>query len=351
MRRFALLLAALLVPATALAADDLRRTPGVLFALEGGGDLLFALGAEARTQPSFTGAIAFGYRLRDVEVMAVGRVEEDLAAAGLEAMWRMPCFAPLLVGGGVHYAVSGSSDRGLELVLPRVDLRLPLSPSWELSWTLLRLSYFDGTMIDDEWDRGHRRLALGSSIGLEARADRIWERPRPKPLASGILLRFAHAVALFTPAANERAEQVVAGDDRMGRGFPESGFAFLEIAPGYRFSLDLGWLELGLPIAVYPLQALGGVGLTVLFRPRSAPALGLGLTAAWYPRNYLLLYLPRIELSWRVTDAFDLSVTPLAFALLVQPARDVWVEEGLESKVPFVGLAVGLGMGWSLPAP
>jgi hypothetical protein len=35
--------------------------------------------------------------------------------------------------------------------------------------------------------------------------------------------------------------------------------------------------------------------------------------------------------------------------LVFQPNRDVWVEEGMESKVPYWGLSCALGTRWTIP--
>ena len=56
-----------------------------------------------------------------------------------------------------------------------------------------------------------------------------------------------------------------------------------------------------------------------------------------------------IDLCLRASDAVDITLTPVALLLAFEPARDVWVEEGAERKMPYWGLVFGLGGRWTVP--
>ena len=366
-----MVLAALLASACAAHVPDLRRTSGVLFATDMGARVPFYSDdlkyIETAPEALMLGTVGLGlgYRIGGVEVYAQARLAET-ASLGLEALYRFEKAPFLLLGGGLDLAASEfefdrvyQSQLALELVLPRVDIRLPISPSWELSWTAVRLSYLDERLVDDQHDNFDARhgFALMSTIGLVSRVDRLWEGVgngrgprRLAPRDGGVTIDGNVWLALRTVTANERRDEDIAGEDAVGGDFVQRAAQILRIAPGVSIPVPWGFVEIGVPVSYYPVQEKGGVGLSLAWRPRTAEFLSMGAAVHWYPRGYLLAELPRIDLSLRASDAVDLTLTPIALVLAFEPARDVWVEEGIERKMPYWGFVFGLGGRWTIPA-
>lgn len=361
-----LALAALLCAACAAKVPDLRRTSGVLLAFDAGmrlptyDDSLWEYYAADDLARMIAGGVGVGYRIRGAELYAQARLA-DTSTLGVEALYRFEQAPFLLLGGGLGIAVSEfefapayKDQLALEVVLPRVDLRLPVSPSWEVSWTALRLSYVDTRVFHDsmEYDEEHG-LALMSTVGLVARVNRMWEGGEREPLDprdGGVTIDGSTWLMLLTPTASERREGSVAGESALGTKFAQRGAQILRLAPGVSVPVEWGFVEIGLPVSYYPIQSNGGVGLSLMWRPKTAGALSMGAAVHWFPRGYLLAELPRVDLAIRVSETVDLALTPIALVLGFQPGRDVWVEEGIERKMPYWGLAFSLGARWRIPA-
>ena len=125
----------------------------------------------------------------------------------------------------------------------------------------------------------------------------------------------------------------------------QAAYALTEIRLGYR----LGDLELGASVGFYPAQLRSSIGVTAFWRPQALDGiLAVGGTITYYPEQWIIFRVPEISLRWRVTDGFDLTLLPISLVLVLEPARDFWVEEGFESKVPYWGLGFALGMLWDL---
>jgi hypothetical protein len=354
--------AACLCAACAAKVPDLRRTSGVLFATDVGVRVplydLHEMDQGEEALELLQGGVALGYRVRGVEAYVQLRAGRT-SFLGIEGLYRFSKAPFLLVGGGFGVAATDfepfegvwREDVALEIVLPRVDLRLPISPSWELSWTALRLSYLDERLVEDQFDDYQARhgFALMSTVGLAARADRAWENRRLAPRVGGLTFDGNLWLALFVPSASERRDEQIAGDDAMGGDFVQRAAQILRLAPGVSLRVPWGFVEIGLPISYYPVQANGGAGIQLAFRPRTADFLSLGAAVHWFPRGYLLAELPRIDIAIRASDAVDITLTPIALLLAFEPARDVWFEDGIERKMPYWGLVFGLGGRWTVP--
>jgi len=293
-----------------------------------------------------------GYRMTNTELTAALLIMgEERAGVGLFGMYRLPFTNVLVVGGGLSM-LWHNAEPAIEFVLPRVDLRLPVSPSWEFSWTMIRLSYARGLEAEQyeensSWKGGS--FYISSSLGMRARVDRVWERDPLPPLPVGILIRADHLLGILGPTADERSDPKIIGSSGDTNDFPSSAFAALEAAPGYRLKTGRGDVELGLPVTFYTTQLKIGVGLSALWRFKAWPFIACGLAASYFPDRYILIEFPRIILTYRPVETMEIFLKPIGFLLLIEPGRDVWVEEGLESKVPYWGMVFGLGVGWTVP--
>lgn len=301
------------------------------------------------------GSTQLGYRLGNTEFGIKGHfVADELGGVGLWAMYRLPFTELLLVGGGMGIAWL-DMNAGLRFALPRVELRLPLSPSWEFAWTIAELSYVNTSVIeaagDNSWGDNPRELCLTTSMGVRSRANKIWERTTPPPMSSSILIRANHLLGLVGVTADERFDpQVVgldedAGDDR----FPNGAFLAVELAAGYRIEMPPGYLDLSVPLQVFVTQSKVGIGLSALWRFKKLSWLGFGAAASYYPKQYILVELPRLEVTYRPIETMEIFIVPMGLLLLFEPTRDVWVEEGIESKMPYFGMNFGIGIGWAVP--
>jgi hypothetical protein len=294
----------------------------------------------------------FGYRIKRIELSAAGRVSADKLSAGLEGLYRIPVLqkAHLMLGAGIHWAFL-DERHGIEFIIPRIEARFPISASWELALTLARLSYTNTTWIQINSDfEGDIREAwtLTSGIGLKSRiGPRSTHSAEPSgpqgarvlaPLPSGVTIGVNHIIGLVHPVSQLGQEH----DPTWTR------FIALEPSLGYRLNPEAGYLEIGIPVSLFNFTR-AGYGLSLMWRFKAFPLLGLGVQALYLPKQYVLVEIPRLMLFGRITETTEFFFHLVGLYFLVEPGRDVWVEHGFESKVPYWGFFFGAGLRWTVP--